>query len=102
MKKTKPAAKKSAKKKKENIIHRFKTTTNTQWQIIKIGKEYMTRHVSPNGNILAINPKQFNRIQSAFKNIRVNAGAQLIRIAAKRGVSSSRNAMNAYQKCCTK
>ena len=101
MKTTKPAAKKPAKK-KDNIIHRFKTTTNTQWQIIKIGKEYMTRHVSPNGNILAINPKQFNRIQSAFKNIRVNAGAQLILNKAAKGKALSRESIDAYQKCCPK
>jgi hypothetical protein len=101
MKKATPAAKKSAIQ-KEQIIHQFITTTKTKWQIIKIGKEYMTRHVSPNGNILAINPKQFNRVQSAFKNIRVNAGAQLILNKAAKGKSVSRTSINAYQQCCKK
>lgn len=102
MKKATPAAKKSAKK-KDNIIHRFKTTLNTQWQIIKIGKEYMTRHVSPNGHILALNPKQFNRVQNAFNNIRVNAGANLIPLTAKKGTPSySAESINGYLKCCPK
>lgn len=101
MKKATPAAKKSAPK-KEEIIHRFKTTTKTQWQIIKVGKEFMTRHVATNGNILAINPKQFNNVQNAFKNIRANAGAQLVLNKAAKGKSLSLTSINSYQKCCPK
>lgn len=96
-----PAAKKSAIQ-KEQIIYQFITTTKTKWQIIKIGKEYMTRHVSPNGNILALNPKQFNRVQSAFKNIRVNAGAQLMLNKAAKVMKLPLTNISSYQKCYLK
>ena len=102
MKKTTTTAAKKSAPKKENIIYQFITTTNTKWQIIKVGKEYMTRHVATNGNILAINPKQFNTAQSAFKNIRANAGAQLILNKAAKGKSLSLASINSYQKCCPK
>lgn len=99
MKQTKKVAPKKVEKKKLDIVYQFKTTTKTRWQIIRVGKEYMTRHVSPNGNVLAINPKQFNNAQNAFKNIKANASASLIPIAAKKGEPTTQG-IGGYLKCC--